>query len=92
MKQRAVTATTKLPQENYECEECGLNVMYWREIIARDTYIGCLRGILYDLTFNHIEKQIKDLKQEAIQYLKKTSYDVIEYDPEVKEYLNDWEV
>lgn len=90
MKKRSVTPTTQLPQDDFQCQECAMNLRYMKEIIARDTYIGTLRGILYDLTFDHTQEELEDLKKEARHYLRKTSYDVIGYDPEVKEYLNNW--
>lgn len=83
MKQRAVIPTEKLLSSTD-------SDLLFQEIIARDTYIGTLRGILYDLTFDHTEEEIEDLKTEVRYYLEKTSYNVFKFDPEVKEYLNDW--
>lgn len=83
VKQRAVIPTEKLLSSTD-------SDLLFQEIIARDTYIGTLRGILYDLTFDHTEEEIEDLKTEVRYYLEKTSYNVFKFDPEVKEYLNDW--
>lgn len=90
MKKRSVTPTTQLPQDDFQCQECAMNLRYMKEIIARDTYIGTLRGILYDLTFKHTKEELIELQEEARYLLKRTSYDIKLFDQEVKEYLGYW--
>lgn len=80
-KQRAVIPTIFLKPDDPNL---------YNEIIARDTYIGTLRGILYDLTFKHTKEELIELQEEARYLLKRTSYDIKLFDQEVKEYLGYW--